>query len=70
METFLQQYGLAIMVSIIIAMMILIATPVGDLIRKNLLLVIDEVCTKGRSALGSGSWNSTAGQTVLTSGTH
>ena len=66
MESFLQQYGLAIMVSIIIAMMILIATPVGDLIRKNLLLVIDDFLNKGKSAITNGYWNATAGQTDLT----
>ena len=68
METFLQQYGLAIMVSIIIAMMILVATPVGDLIRKNLLIIIDDFLTKGKSAIANGYWNPTAGQTDLTRG--
>lgn len=61
METFLQQYGLAIMVSIIIAMIILVATPVGDLIRKNLLIAIDHFGTQGSNAIDNGYWNEHAG---------
>ena len=60
METFLQQYGLAIMVAIIIAMMILVATPVGDLIRNNLLKVVKQFLDNGTNAINNGYWNSTA----------
>ena len=63
MESFLQQYGLAIMVSIIIAMIILVATPVGDLIRKNLISAINYFGTQGGNAIDNGYWKPTPAPT-------
>ena len=60
METFLQQYGLAILTVIVIAMMILVATPVGNLIRQNLLETIQNFMDQANTTIQGGYWNDNA----------
>ena len=60
METFLQQYGLAILTVIVIAMMILVATPVGNLIRQNLLETIQNFMDQAKATIQGGYWNDNA----------
>ena len=56
METFLQQYGLAILTVIIIAMLIIIATPVGGAIQTSLLSVINSFLSQAQQAIQDGAW--------------
>ena len=56
MEQFLQQYGLAILTVIIIAMMIIMATPIGSLIKANLTAVINNFVAAAQNAIDTGNW--------------
>ena len=56
MEQFLQQYGLAILTVIIIAMLVIMATPIGSAIQTSLESVIKTFLDTSTAAIKGGTW--------------
>ena len=56
MGTFLEHYGLSIMIAIIIAMMILVATPVGNAVRGGLVTTFNHFGQKSVTAMQNEHW--------------
>lgn len=57
MNALLEQYGVAILTLVIVAMLMLIATPVGDAVRSNLLTITEKFMNNTSAALDQGYWN-------------
>ena len=56
MESFLQQYGLAILTIVVIALLILMATPIGGWIRYALEAIITQFLQMTQNSIVSGEW--------------
>lgn len=52
MKAFFEEYGLIIVVAIVIGIIILISTPVGETIRDAIQTVVTEFMTKSKEIIG------------------